>query len=260
MGNHPRAEFVYRGLPFGEQAFTSSSARKLPTGKGNQAAYHDGKVEMFSRARYFTISGIHVDGTPIEIFDRQAELLGLHTQLFARRKLPSDGRQRRHRRRHSASDDELISRACRAANGPKFDRLWSGQWEGTTHPKARRILPCAACLPFGQGKMRARMEALFRRSGMMRKKWLRKDYREDTIAKAIAMTADTWEPGGPMPTSHNGLEARGGSVRPRHTFLALIRNGQSNWSRKLSAAWWENWWRRSIRTPRLIRLLCSCSS
>src|SRR5579863_8075617 len=35
---------------------------KLPVGKGNQFACGDGKVEMFSRARYFTFTGIHVAG------------------------------------------------------------------------------------------------------------------------------------------------------------------------------------------------------
>ncbi|MGD0580188.1 MAG: hypothetical protein ABSC08_14805, partial [Bryobacteraceae bacterium] len=60
----------------------------LPAGKGNQVVHHGGKVEMFSRARYFTFTGIHVDGTPHEILDQQNELPRLHRQLFAGRKYP----------------------------------------------------------------------------------------------------------------------------------------------------------------------------
>jgi putative DNA primase/helicase len=37
---------------------------KLPVGKGNQVAYHDGKVELFSQVRYYTVTGIPVGDTP----------------------------------------------------------------------------------------------------------------------------------------------------------------------------------------------------
>ena len=156
-----------------------------------------------------------------------------------------------------ASDDDLITKACQAQNGSKFDRLWDGQWEGDYPSQSEADLALCCLLAFWTRKDRARIDGLFRRSGMMREKWLREDYREDTIAKAIAMTGDTWDPG--QLARPNGSEARGAQSRPRHTFPS-IRNGQSDCSRKLSAAWWRSWWRLSIRTPRLTRLLCSCSS
>src|ERR1019366_4649310 len=41
----------------------------LPSGRGNQIPHHEGKVEMFSRDRYFTFTGMRVDGTYTEIRD-----------------------------------------------------------------------------------------------------------------------------------------------------------------------------------------------
>lgn len=183
---------------------------KLPAGKGNQAVHRNGKVEMFSRARYFTFTGIHVDGFPIEILDRQTELLALHHKLFASRKTPNAPEYSAPSSPLLPSDDELIAKARQAQNGSKFERLWNGQWEGDYPSQSEADLALCCLLAFWTGKDRGRMDVLFRRSGMMRKKWLREDYREDTMAKATAMTGDTWDPG---PSARvNGSAASGGLV------------------------------------------------
>jgi putative DNA primase/helicase len=156
---------------------------KLPPGKGNQTVHAGGKVEMFSRARYFTFTGIHVDDTPVKIFDRQAQLLTLHSQLFTHRDAPAEESSSRVSLVLSG-DDELIARARRAKNGSKFERLWNGQWEGDYPSQSEADLALCWLLAFWTRKDRARIDGLFRRSGLMRKKWLRQDYREDTLAKA----------------------------------------------------------------------------
>jgi len=165
---------------------------KLPTGKGNQAVHGDGKVEMFSRARYFTFTGIHVNGTPIEIFDRQTELLALHSKLFASRTTRDAEKYSTPSSPLLPSDDELIAKARQAQNGSKFDRLWKGQWEGDYPSQSEADLALCCLLAFWTGNVRARIDGLFRRSGMMRKKWLRKDYREKTISRAVQCTDRTW--------------------------------------------------------------------
>ncbi len=181
---------------------------KLPAGQGNQAALHGGKVEMFSRARYFTFTGAHVAGTPAEIYDRQAELLELHGRLFGKRSTveniptPSPALL--------PSDDELITKARQAQNGSKFERLWNGQWEGDYPSQSEADLALCSLLAFWTGRDVVRIDRLFRRSGLMRKKWLRKDYREETMAKAIENTTETWKPG--QPEQLNGHAARGSVV------------------------------------------------
>jgi hypothetical protein len=167
---------------------------KLPVSKGNQVAHENGKVEMFSRARYFTFTGIHVEGTPTEIFDRQIELLALHKQFFASRNPPNAEEYSTPSSHILPDDDELIAKARQAQNGSKFEQLWNGQWEGDYPSQSEADLAFCCLLAFWTGKDRARIDGLFRRSGMMRKKWLREKYREETMAKAIALTGDTWDP------------------------------------------------------------------
>jgi hypothetical protein len=185
---------------------------KLPAGKGHQAAHHGGKVEMFSRARYFTFTGIHVDGAPIEIFDRQTELLTLHGRLFATRNALNAEQHSTPAAPLLASDDELITKARRAQNGPKFEQLWNGQWKGDYPSQSEADLALCCLLAFWTRKDRARIDRLFRVSGMMREKWLREDYREETMAKAIAITGDTWDPS--QAAGLNRSAAPGDSVAP----------------------------------------------
>jgi putative DNA primase/helicase len=100
----------------------------VPAGQGNQAKLNGGKVEIFSRARYFTFTGVRVDGTPTEIRDRQSELDSLHADLFAKR-VATAVHHRNAVAQPNGTDAELIERARRAKNGGRFDRLWAGQWE-----------------------------------------------------------------------------------------------------------------------------------
>src|ERR1019366_5220905 len=165
----------------------------LPSGRGNQIPHHEGKVEMFSRDRYFTFTGMRVDGTYTEIRDRHTELLSLHSELFAARRPRTVDRDSAPSSALLASDADLIKKACSAKNGAKFERLWTGQW-GEYPSQSEADAALCTHLAFWTGKDRTRMEALFRRSGLIRKKWERKGYRDETLTKAIAITTDTWNP------------------------------------------------------------------
>ena len=182
----------------------------LPAGQGNQVVHHGGKVEMFSRTRYFTVTGEHVAGAPAEIGDRQSAVLALHARLFGPRKAQNPAADRPQPMPLSASDEELIERARHARNGAKFQRLWDGLWQGAYPSQSEADLALCSLLAFWTGKDGARIDGLFRRSGMMRKKWLRKDYREDTLSRAVAITGETRRPGVSMPRN----EAAHGGTRP----------------------------------------------
>ena len=127
---------------------------QLPSGRGNQIRHHGGKVEMFSRARYFTFTGIQVDGTSIGIFDRQAELLSVHSKLFAKRHASVAAKESAPSSTLPASDSELIEKACRAKNGAKFDSCGRATGRLTTHHKARQISGYASIWPSGREKTR----------------------------------------------------------------------------------------------------------
>jgi putative DNA primase/helicase len=90
------------------------------------------------------------------------------------------------------SDGEVIAKASAAANGQKFKALWSGNWQGM-YPSQSEADEAMCCeLAFWTGRDPARMDALFRQSGLYRQKWERSDYRGDTLARAVARTAETY--------------------------------------------------------------------
>ena len=159
---------------------------KLPAGKGNQVALHGGKLEMFSQARYFTITGVQVDCTPGEILDRQAELTALHEELFSRQHNRELNKTSTQPSSLPDSDDQLLAKALNAQNGLKFGRLWRGVWQGGAYPsQSEADLALCSHLAFWTRGKTAQIDRLFRESGLMREKWDRAGYGQRTIARAL---------------------------------------------------------------------------
>lgn len=137
---------------------------KLP-GKGRRA----GKIEMYDSGRYFTITGKHLVGTPIAIENRQAELEQLAGELFtAEPSPPAPSISLR------LSDEELIERAKNARNGTLFRRLWEGDISDYGDDHSRADLALCRMLAFWCRGDVARIDRLFRSSGLMRDKWDRR--------------------------------------------------------------------------------------
>ena len=103
------------------------------------------------------------------------------------------------------SDEQLIGRASIVRNAKKFDRLWNGDaslWtgEGAIYPsQSEADAALCALLAYWTQRDAARIDRLFRLSGLMREKWNRRDYRERTIAMAIAKCTTVYLPNDPPP-------------------------------------------------------------
>ena len=158
-------------------------------------------LEMYDSARFFAVTGDRIAGTPTTIEDRAAQVLAIHAQVFAE-KLRKDDQQRAKAsaRRLAASldldDAALIEKARRAQNGPLFSSLFD-QGDVSRYGGDDSAADLALCnlLAFWCQKDAGRMDRLFRQSALMREKWERDDYRERTIAEAIATCAEVYTPG-----------------------------------------------------------------
>jgi hypothetical protein len=165
---------------------------KLAAGKRNRTALEAGEVEIYSRDRYFTVTGQQLPGTPDTIEERQAALTSLHARIFA---------SKRNSKKPPApvgsavgvDDAELLEHARSAKNGGKFADLWNGDHSGYSSQSEADLALCSM-LAFWTGKNRVRMDLLFRQSGLMREKWEREDYRERTITAACDMMNEVWRP------------------------------------------------------------------
>jgi hypothetical protein len=154
----------------------------LPEGRNRK-----GRFEAYDRSRYFTVTGKHLAGTPETIEGRQEELRAVvrrvfgedspnaHTKSVAVPEQPDNG----------LSDDEVVRKALSASNGARFSRLWKGDTSGHgSHSEADLAL--CGMLAFWTGGDASRIDSLFRQSGLYRKKWERKDYRNRTITEALS--------------------------------------------------------------------------
>lgn len=55
---------------------------KLPANAKHNTPYQTGSVEMYSQGRFFTLTGLHLAGTPASVEDRQAELKAVYADVF----------------------------------------------------------------------------------------------------------------------------------------------------------------------------------
>ena len=154
----------------------------LPEGRNRK-----GRFETYDQDRYFTVTGKHLAGTPQTIEGRQEELRAVvgrvfgeestndHAKPVAATELVDNG----------LSDSEVIQKAQAASNGARFSRLWNGDTSGYgSHSEADLAL--CGMLAFWTGGDASRIDSLFRQSGLYRKKWERKDYRNRTITEALS--------------------------------------------------------------------------
>lgn len=160
-----------------------------------------GKIEMYDSGRFFTVTGEHIGGMPPAIEDRTAELAALHAEVFGKTQEKSqeqakagNGSTNGHTT-NPLTDEQIILLAKRAKNGERFTRLCSGDTTGYPSP-SEADLALSSLLAFYCGHDPARIDALFRQSGLYRKKWDEKHFSSGrtyggaTIEKALAGTRE----------------------------------------------------------------------
>lgn len=139
------------------------------------------------------MTGNHLFGTPTTIGDRQAQLTALHTAIFGESKAPPKDTGPGPSPALDLSDQELIEKANLAANGAKFTKLWRGDITDYGDDHSRADLALCGLLAFWTGGEAARIEQLFRQSGLYREhKWNKKHrgdgatYGQMTTEKALS--------------------------------------------------------------------------
>ncbi|WP_199708849.1 hypothetical protein [Haloferax sp. Atlit-10N] len=179
----------------------------LPDGRNRR-----GSVELYDMARFFTVTGDHVERTPTRVARRQDALTAIHREYVQdteRDTAPEsehhDGADDRSLTTGAADvdvdleDEDLLEKARNASNGEKFERLWNGNTVGYDSQSEADMALCCL-LAFWTGGDRTQMEQLFRQSGLLREKWDEvhyadgSTYGEKTIERAIATTSEFYDP------------------------------------------------------------------
>ncbi len=138
------------------------------------------------------MTGSRLDGSPERLLKRHKALKRLHAELFPA-PAPSTSTPSTKGKPIDLPDDEIIRRAERAKNSDKFKRLWNGDTSGYGSLSEADLALCGMLAFWCQGDA-ARIDRLFRKSGLMRAKWARQDYSERAIAKAVEGKTEFYKP------------------------------------------------------------------
>jgi primase-polymerase (primpol)-like protein len=182
---------------------------ELPEGRNRR-----GSIELYDTARFFTVTGDHIERTPTRVARRQDALTAIHREYVqeVERDTVSESEHRDTADDQSPTtetaavdvdldldDEDLLEKARTASNGQKFERLWNGNTVGYDSQSEADMALCCL-LAFWTGGDPTQMDQLFRQSGLLREKWDEvhyadgSTYGEKTIERAIATTSEFYDP------------------------------------------------------------------
>jgi putative DNA primase/helicase len=165
-------------------------------------------AEVYDHAHYLTLTGNRLAGTPTTIEDRQEELTAWYVETFG---VPAESTKSGTLSSFPSDldDERLIEKAL--ASDVVLRDLWAGDPSAYTHPDgtmdhSRADMALCGRLAFWTGKDAARMDRLFRQSGLYvlpdrAEKWDRvhygdgRTYGDGTIDRAIEQQATVYTPG-----------------------------------------------------------------
>ena len=167
---------------------------KLPAGirKNTERGY-----ECYDSGRYLTLTGHHIEGTPLTVEKRKNEIRQVHSEYFKKPEKPPFP--------HPPpvistplSTQELLEKAFQSAGGDKIQRLFSGNWSDYPSQSEADLALCQH-LSFWFDRNESDIDSVFRQSGLFRDKWDTKHradgatYGQITISKAVANTSESYQ-------------------------------------------------------------------
>jgi primase-polymerase (primpol)-like protein len=157
---------------------------------GGKQGRRRGPVEVYQGGRYLTLTTARLPGTPRRIEARQAELEAWLAELFpvadrvpAAAPVPPAGPV-------PLEDDVLLDTMFASRSGARIRRLWDGDLSAHGDDHSRADAALLTHLAWWTDRDEPRMDLLFRRSRLNRDKWDRQDYRDRTMALALAAVTD----------------------------------------------------------------------
>lgn len=213
----PEAAAIVAALPtYCEVSPSGRGLRLFGWGKLPQGGRRNRHVEMYESGRYLTVTGQRFNGHAA-LAEITPELATVHARIFVKpdpvdaKPGPSDP--------PDLDDAALLAKARNARNGAEFDRLWSGDTSGQGGDASAADLALCNLLAFWTGNDPARIDRLFRQSGLFRPaKWDKvhysdgRTYGQATVDKAVQGNRETYSGKPSADPRKTEPEATGGAV------------------------------------------------
>lgn len=186
----------------------ASYAEVSPSGKGIRIFLRGalpprgrkkGHVEVYSTARFLTVTGNKLPDVPGNVEERSSELAAFHLETFGPQE-PKPGAAGAPSLPVPLEDEELLARMRAAEGGAKWAHVYdTGDWKAAGYAsQSDADLALASKLAFWTDHDASRMDRLFRGSRLMRAKWdeLRgpTTYGERTVARALKGDGEGYRP------------------------------------------------------------------
>lgn len=196
----PEAARIVADLPtYCEVSPSGRGLRLFGFGSLPQGGRRKGRIEMYESGRYLTVTGCRFNGHD-SLAEITEPLARVHANIFdagaGAGSKPVDAKPAADP--PNLDDAALLDKARRARNGADFERLWGGDTSGHGGDESAADLALCNILSFWTGNDPARIDRLFRQSGLMRQKWDRRHhadgrtYGQATIDKAVAGSRETY--------------------------------------------------------------------
>ena len=168
-------------------------------------------IEMYNHGRYFTVTG-KIYGEARDVEERSEEFLEVYERYFGEKSgelesVLSESSSMREKFKGSKvgrgadsektmlvlTDRELLEKMFKSRRGLEIEKLYRGDWSGY-RSQSEADLALVSHLMFWTQRDEARVDNLFRQSGLMRSKWDREDYRVRTLRMAMMNNTATYSP------------------------------------------------------------------
>lgn len=163
-----------------------ANGRKVaaPWKRGDEKA----EIEAASNAKYMTVTGHHIEGTPREIVTNQTAIDWLFSKYFEKEQLKPTATPLP----LGLDDNAILEKAMNAKNSAKFMALWNGDISEYPSPSEAEMAFC--CILAFYTSDAAQMDRLWLASNMQRGKTERADYRARTIKNALEIVTQKYDP------------------------------------------------------------------
>jgi putative DNA primase/helicase len=188
------SEIMERFPTYWEISPSGTGLRGIGRGTLTRPGRRRGKIEVYDRLRYVTLTGQSDTTSNNPVVDIQVNLDRWHREVWPDPPPPRASAPAGEGTGNNLSDDELLDRARSSSNGERFATLFDGDWKTILDENGKQKyasqsdadLALVSMLLFWTNGDTGRVDLLFRQSRLVRDKWTeRDDYRERTIAMAL---------------------------------------------------------------------------
>ena len=183
-------------------------------------------LEMYQQGRYFTVTGDLWDNNNT-ISERESMACLVQKAYMKPKEIAEQNKSKSPPALLPLNENEILTAARNSRNGMLFSELYAGSWQGRYGSQSEADMAFCSMLAFWFQCDFDKMDAVFRKSGLMRDKWDRKQsgstYGALTLKKAISDCTSVYTPSAP---NDDDFSITIKSAKPRYYSFGDMGNAQ----------------------------------